>query len=714
MTNQSQVSVGNRDIYSRTDGAINGDVVTVASVIVWADDKSPIDDLIISDKFLSGNHLPVGDLKATNQYYDKETGTFWFDVKLKAITEQTTITLQTTGTVNGVEFPVRFEFTLAGPSPLVVSPITFDGNKMEFAVSAKEGRLLRYPLALLAYRNLDGNADAPASKEKKIPYSFYVTINNNETSTYAVMGQAEVDGVKHNFVARTTVTTSDGTMTVNQIGENLIGVDIKLAKASNYIGVGFPLKFQFSNGTYGIVNRLENFSIQGDVVHFEFPVNDIKAKDVVTLAFHLTEADNQNAPIFFKGKADVKRWSHGQTKINIVVDSHTFKRTLQSLYMSVFWEDGTPVTGFSVKNVKPDAEVGGKGNKIIIARSVTPNIHKRNKLTLSGEVDLSAFGIDEVFPFSESIEVGSDILPVRLVSGLGTVDKDEVFFHIAVRQNNGDIFKDVILKTFNGDQPIKHFSYDVEQGIIAFSVPNTAINVKEGRANIDLELIVTADEQYTFNYKGAIKVDVPYSVTVDKPSHSFRKDPVTSEIIIDAVWQIKGSDNKFPLNVNVTQVMKNGSGASYTKSYNSGTGLLTVSMPVGVDDGKQLYIEPTVTVSGLGTFATLPGLSIRYNVPGKATYAGHEFRDGKLAVYFSIRGWMGYYPDAVQIDDNSWNKQQGVKLGKTYSEYDKDKGQLIVIFDIFDLNAPVFSAETHMKFDFADSTTYPISFSFSK
>lgn len=714
MTNQAQVSVNNRDIYFRTDGAINGDVVTVASLIVWADDKSPIDNITISDQFTSGNHLPFGDLKATNQFYDVLTDTYWFDVKLKPITGPVNVVLQTSATIDGVQVPVRFDFNLAGPSPLVVSPVVFSGNKLEFDVSASSGRLLRYPLALLATRDIDGNADAPASKEKKVPYSFYVSINNNQQNTYAVMGQAEVDSVKHNFVARTSVSTTGGDMAIEQIGENLLSVDLKLDKASTHLGIGFPLHFVMGNGTYGIINQVQNLSVQDNVVHFEFLVNDVKEEDTVTLEFHLEEGDNQRAPIFFKGTAAVKRWSHGQTKIKVVVDSHTYKRTLQSLYMSVYWEDGTPVTGFKVKNVKPDAEVGGKGNKIIIARSVTTNIHQRNTLTLSGEIDLSPFGISETVPFSESIDVGSDVLPVRLISGMGTVNQDEVFFHIAVRQNNGDIFKDVMLDSFNDYKDIKQFAYDVDQGIISFTVPNTKIAVKDGKTNMDLQLIVSDDEPHKFNYKGQIRIEVPYQVTAGKPSHSYYKQDTTGKIIVDAVWALKGSDGSFPLSVNVTQVKKNGTLTGYKSSYNPGTGLLTVSTPVDVADGAVLYMEPVITASGLGNFLTLPGLDIRYNVPGRATYVGHEFKGDKVAVYFNIRGWMGYYPEVVQLDNNSWNHQQGVKLGKTYSEYDKQTGRLLVIFDIYDPNSPIFSADTEMKFDFADSTIYPISFSFSK
>lgn len=715
MTNQVQVSVDNRDIYFRTDGAINGDVVTVASMIVWADDKSPIEDLTISDKFISGNYLPFGDLTATNQYYDVQTGIFWFDVKLKEITGPAKVVLQTTGTVHGKDIPVRFEFNLAGPSPLVVSPITFNGSKLEFDVSAKKGKLLRYPLALLAARDIDGDGDAPASKEKKVPYSFYVSINNNEQNTYAVMGQAEVDGVKHNFVARTTVKTNTGTVTAEQIGFNLIAVDVKVANPSTHIGIALPLNFTFSNGTYGIVNRVENFSVQDGVVHFEFLVSDIKDQDTVAIGFHLTEGDNQNAPIFFKTTAPVKRWSNGQTKINVVVDSHTFKRTLQSLYMSVFWEDGTPVTGFKVRNVKPDAEVGGRGNRIVIARSVSLNIHQRNTLTLTGDIDLSPFGIDEPVSFSESIQVGSDVLPARMFQGKGVVIEDKVFIQLAPRQNNGNIFKDVKIKSANKITSIPDLQYDAEQGIVGFTIPNTAIKVVDGRADVEIDFLFTGEKDYSFNYKGSIKVEVPYSITVDKPVWGYRRDAITDQVYIDATWVLRGNDDHYPNTASITQFRVNGMSAEFTQQYNSGYGALVVSFPVDLKKGNSLYVDAVATASGLGTFLHLPAIDARYREPGTAIYVDHEFIGNKqVKVFFDIQGWGSEPPFNIQLNDQSWNRQQGVKLGKTYSEYDNKKGRLTVVFDIYDINSAEFSASTEMKFDFADTTVYPISFSFTK
>jgi hypothetical protein len=715
MTNEILVSVNNRDIYFRTDGAINGDVVTVASMIVWSDDKTPIEDLTISDQFISGNYLPVGDLRATNRFYDLQTGIYWFDVKLKDIIGEAHVILQTTGTANGSAIPVRFEFNLVGPSPLVVSPVSFNGNKMEFDVSAKQGKLLRYPLALLASREIDGNADAPASKEKKIPYSFYVPISNNDQNTYAVMGQAEVDGLKYNFVARASIKTNDGTVTVEQIGENLLAVDVKLSNVSTHIGIGLPLKFQFSNGTYGIVNQVQNFSAQGDTVHFEFLVNDIKDQEQVTVAFHLTEGDNQDAPIFFKSSTPVKRWNNGQTKINVVVDSHTFKRTLQSLYMSVFWEDGTPVTGFKVKNVKPDAEVGGRGNRIIIARSVSLNIHQRNTLTLTGDIDLSPFGIEEVVPFSESITVGSDVLPARMFSGHGLVIGDKVFIQLAPRQNNGNIFKDVKIKSVNKITSVPDLQYDTEQGIVGFTIPNTAIKVVDDRADMVIEFLFTGEKDYSFSYKGSIKVDVPYSITVDKPVWGYRRDSLTDQVYIDATWVLRGNDGHYPNIANMTQFRVNGMDSVYTQKYNSGYGALVVSFPVDLKSGNSLYVDAVASASGLGTFLHLPAIDARYREPGTAVYVDHEFiGDKQVKVFFDIQGWGSEPPFEVQLDDQSWNRQQGVKLGKARSEYDNKKGRLTVVFDIYDINASVFSASTEMKFDFADTTVYPISFSFTK
>lgn len=715
MTNQTKVSVDNRDIYFKTNGAINGGVVTVASVIVWDDDKTPIEDIVISDKFISGNYLPVGNLTASNQYYDTQTGTFWFDVKLKEITEPTKVILQTTGTIHGKNVPIRFEFMLSGSSPLVVSPIIFNGNKLEFDVSAKKGKLLRYPLALLATREIDGDANPAPSRMKKVPYSFYVSINNNEQNTYAVMGQAEVEGIVHNFIARTTVKTNDGAITAKQIGTNLISVDVKVTNPSDRVDIALPLNFKFSNGNHGIVNQVDNLSIQKDNIHFEFMVNDIKDQDNLILDFYLVEPNNQNAPIFFKTTTPVKRWSNGQTKINITVDSHTYKRTLQTLYMSVFWEDGTPVTGFKVKNIKPDAEVGSVGNQIVIARSISINIHKRNTLTLTGDIDLSPFGIEELVSFSESIHVGSDILPARIIQGHGTVVNDKVFIQLAPRQNNGTIFKDVKIKSINDVTDIPDLQYDTEQGIVGFTIPNTKIKMIDDRADIEIEFLFTGEKDYSFSYKGSIKVDVSYSITSNKPVLSYWCDSINGQIYTDVTWVLRGNDGHYPNSVNVTQLLVNGVDVDYTQKYNSGYGGLVISFPVELKNNSTFYVDAVATASGLGGFLHLPAIDTHYREPGKAIYIGNEFiGDKQVKVFFDIHGWGPEPPLNVQLDDQSWNHQQGVKLGKTYSEYDNKKGILTVTFDIYDINASEFSASTKMKFDFADSTIYPISFSFTK
>jgi hypothetical protein len=716
MNSQKTASVGGRDIYLRADGALTGDILTVACLIVWADDKSPIEGLDIYRRMLAGNVLPSGDLSSFNEYYDQLTGTYWFDIKVRPITEPTDVVIQARGFVHGTEIPVLFEMHIPGPSPLVVSPITFDGNIMRFEIGNTSGKLLQYPLSVKAVREIDGNAAALPSKQKRIPYAFYTPINNGQVETFAVMGMAEVDGVKHNWVARTEIKTNDGELSLEQKGENLLGVSVKLANPKATTEINLPVKFELGDGTYGIANQVHDYNQIDDVVYFDIPLSDIKDQTSVKVSFHLNETSNSNAPIFLMGQAPVKRWSNGQSKIKIEIDSHTFKRNVDTLYAHVFWEDGTPVKGFRLKNITPECHSGVKGNQIILSRKFVPNQHKENKLTLGATVDLTPFGIEEETSFEDILSIGSDILPIRVVSGLGTVLGDEVHFNIAVRQNNGDIFNDAVLDVFNANAKIKNQSYDKDSGIVSFTVPNTAINVIDERANVATKFTVTTDEALQGTFNGTIKIDVPYTIKADLPIWKYRRDQLTGRIYIDATWVLKGSDGNYPNTANIADVKLNGMGVTdYKKSYNQSFGALSLSFPVSLQPGGMLYVSATASASGLGNFFNLPALDSRYREPGTVRYVNHEFtEDNKVKVFFDVQGWDSLPPAEVQIEDNSWNRVEGVKYGKSYSEYDPKKGVLMVQFDLFDPNAPVFKGETSMKLNYADMTTYPISFSFTK
>jgi hypothetical protein len=713
-----RASVDGRDIYFQADGALNGDILTVACLIVWADDKTPIEGLNISQTFLSGNHLPVGDLKSFNEYYDPITGIYWFDIKVKPVTEAIDIVLQTSGTINGEQIPIKINVSLPGPSPLLVTPITFDGSVMRFEVGAKEGKLLTYPLSLKASREIDSKADAIPSKEKRIPYAFYTPINNGSEETYAVMGTAEVSGIKHNWVTRTTVKTNNGTVTAELVDENLIGVKVKLTTPNPDITVDLPVKFQLDNGTIGLTNRLQDFSIVDDVVSFDLPISDVKEVGNVKFKFHLNETTNQNAPIFLVGAAPVKRWSHGQSKVKVVVDEHTFKRNVDSVFAHAFWEDGTPVTGFSLKNVTPGAYSGVKGNQVILSRKFVPNVHKENNLTLGATIDLSAFGIEETFSFEDTIKVGNDVIPARLMSGQGTVHEDDVYFVLAVRQNNGDLFKDVKVEKYNNGLTIKEQDYDADRGFLNLIVDNTSIKTVGDRATIKLELVVTTkdDQEFHTTYEGRIKIDTPFKVISDLPIWRYRKDAVTGQIYVDITWILRGNDGHYPNKANITELKLNGVGiTNYTKMYNQSFGALVASVPVTLKTGNTLYIGAVATASGLSSFVNLPPVDAKYREPGTATYLDHEFiGKEKVKVSFAIQGWDSDVPSEVQIDDESWDRVEGVKLGKTFSQYDNKRGILTVTFDVYDFNALVFKGSTAMKFNFADLTVYPISFNFTK
>lgn len=716
MNNKLTLPVNDRNIYIRSEGALNGDILTVAARVLWDDTKQPVEELNVSEVFVAGNDLPVGDLRSSNQFYDNETGVYWFDIKVKPLKGPVDFILQTDAVVNGVQVPIRFNVPMNGPSPLVVSPIVFEDDVIHFQISTTKGKLLRYPLGVEATRNILGAGKAKATKDPVVSYAFTVDIFNGSEFTYAIMGTADVDSVKHNWVTRIDVKTNDGDCVIKQIGKDLVSVTATLNTPIPNAKLIIPARFAFDNETHGISYQVDNLKISGNEVYFELPIGTVRGKGVASIAFTLYDPDNHNLPVNFKADADVKLWNDGETEIDVKVIKHSFKDNVEYLEFNTFWKNGQPATGLKIIDITKGAEYGTVGNRIIIAKEVAVNPDYETRLVLEGKFDLSDYDISETTPFSESLVIGSSVVPMKLMSGLGTVDEDKLNTFLSIRQNNGDIFSDIKVVKFNGVEDISSQGYDKNTGIVSFTAPSGSIHVQQKRGNVAITFEGNSgDQTYSFEFVGTLKVDVPYKVTASQPSWRYTFNPIEKQVYLNITWELKGNDSNYPLTGYIAQLRLNGSGPIWNKNYNSANGLLQVAVPVDLQHNGSIFVEAIASVTGLGSFIHLPPITARYRTPGTATYTGNEFtNDNKLKVFFDIQGWDSKSPEEVQLDDFSWNKVIGVKLGKTYSEYDNKTGKLTVVFDLFDPDSEIFAAETTMKFDLTDTTEYPIKFTFTK
>lgn len=720
MTVQQDTPRALPEILIKSQGALNGDVLTVAAIMVWKETQEPITRLAVNPRIYSGNHLPVGDLKVFNAFYDESEGIYWFDIKVRPVTKAMTFVLQTDATIDGQVVPVKFDVSVAGPSPLVVSPVTFDGDVMRFEVSAENGRLMRYPLETLVTREIVGKATPALTKNKAIPYAFRASIDNDimgegEIKTYAVMGTAKVDDVVHAWVARVSVRSNDGMAEAKLVGENLLRVTAVLERPHPNLGVGLPVTYEFESGIKGLTNEIRDLVVEDNTVEFHLPISTVKQLDEIRLRFHLVEKDNANAPIFLHARCTVHAWNNEQSELQVEVASHTLKRNVEQLFLNVRWKDGTPLKHPVVKVTDSSVAVQVSEGRIMLSRKVSPNVHRKTELVLAGSIDLSGYGITEVVPFMDTLSVGSDEFPARLIAGAGAVGQNGTNVFVSVRQNNGDIFKEARVETFNG-AAVEDAHYDAEQGILSFLVPNSAVDVVNEQAQVNINFVLGNATSEPFVFKGKLRIETPYTVEASKPTWRYRRD-VTGRTLAEIQWEITDSEGGHPQWVNLSQLRLNGFDTSPVEvKYQAVTGVLTISVDLSTQvHNSVLFVAPIVQVAGTGGFLTLPPLDTRFKTPGQVTHTGHEFiEDGrKVKVFFDVQGWTSHPPTEVRLANNNWSRVEGVRYDKSYSEYDADTGKLMVLFDVIP-GATHFVASTSMQFNPQDNTVYPLEFYFVK
>lgn len=704
------------DLKIECQGALTDDVLTVAATIAWAETQDPIYGLEIASRFLSGNHLPAGDLKAFNVFYDESTGTYWFDVKVRPVKGPMTFVLQTTATVNGKSYPVSFKVPVAGPSPLVVSPLVFDGAILRFEVSASSGKLMRYPLDTLATCEINHAVTPATTKNLAIPYGYLTTIDNGLPATYfAVMGTAKVDEVVHTWVARVRLSTNDGEAIAEQTDDGIVHVVATLKKPNPDVSVNLPVHFDLDSGLTGLSNKIYNLTVKGEVVEFDLPVHGITKDDNITVSVCLAETNKLNAPVFLQAVAPVKLWNNNQTEIDITVASHTFNRTVEQLFLTVTWKDGTPVKKLVVRPTDETVKVQTRAGHVGLSRKVTPNPNRRDPMAIAGVIDLSAYGIPDPIPFIDTIEVGSDEYPAKLIAGAGSVNQSGVNVFVSVRQNNGEIFSDVDVHFFNG-HPVKDYQYDPDKGIASFVAPSGSVEVSDGLAPVVISFAVGNTSMQPFNFKGKLKVEVPYVVGSNGPTWLYKKDD-QGRLLMDVRWELSGNNGTYPDWATFNQLRLNGMDVKPVKTqYSPTTGVLIAVFNVSnIKHNQSLFIAPTVAIAGTGGFLTLPPVETRYKVPGQATYVGHEFVDAgrKVRVDFDIQGWFDTPPNEVRLSNGAWQRVTGVVYGHSYTEYDPNTGRLTVLFTVLD-GAREFTGDTTMQFNMQDFTVYPITFKFSK
>jgi len=175
---------------------------------------------------------------------------------------------------------------------------------------------------------------------------------------------------------------------------------------------------------------------------------------------------------------------------------------------------------------------------------------------------------------------------------------------------------------------------------------------------------------------------------------------------------------KHPSLVYGNKIVVNGDKLNIESRYNSTFGRLSIDINTAFDHNQKVHIEGWGISPGLPDFINLPPVDIIYKKPGSVVYSNHEFTkvngQDKVIVNFDVFGWKATPPNEVILNDLGWLHLNGVKLGKTYSEYNNKTGILSITFDIFDINAETFSGDNTIQLGKSDPVIYPIEFIFSK
>lgn len=731
MTDQLELST-KRELRTVSKGVLNGTILTVASYITHPESNVPVKGLkIFPGAFVSGNHLPPGKIKTCNTIYDEDKGVYWFDIKVRKITAPTEFVFDAVGDVNGETVHLRFNVNINGESKVHLDNIHFEEDRLCYDLRAKTGQLLRYPLKAFAHRGLDTRELKPLDTKVKVNnglrYAWQTDLENGVSQSFWIMGVAEIDNKEELYLVRLVTQLNDiVNYEVTQTAEDNIHVELELIEEPvGHLRLYGPVEYHFGKkdaekpSVEGVVNSPDNFKVDGKKVSFDLSIAKIKVRGEIKIAFDLVDDREYSPPTNVIIAGDIKCWNNGAESVSAKIISHSYEKGIHKLSYEVIWDNDKPVENFTILSADHELNATIKNNVVTLSKKVDVDPNKKSVLSMVSYVDVSEYGIDHQFQFETELEVGSDVVPLKIGLSSATADGDKASYFVLINQNNGDKLKDIKLISVESNgatgTTIRSQSYDKDNFLLIFSLDlyKDKFPVVDPNLRLMVEATTDDDEVITQLLSVDSEISIPYKVSITPKDHFYTKSGDKTYLHVPYNVETNNPEEVHPKNINISHFLVNGKDVGHTKSYNQGLGELMFVVPVDENHGSILTFEGYGSVSGLSFFITLPNRTITYKTPGSATltkkYTVNSGGRDKLVVEFDIHGWGAKAPRLIRIDGSQWKHQVGISGKNPETTYDCRTGKLILVFDIVE-SVENYSADNTIQMGRGDDTVYPISF----
>lgn len=702
-------------------GVLNGETLTVAAKIVdWG--NMPIPGLTINPTFHSGNHVPVGTIKVSNDFYDETTGFYWFDVKVNPLNCKAHFAFETTASVEEVTGPIKFCLDVSGQSKTEITGVEFIGRDLYYNVAPKPGHsVFKHPLETKATVNLS-DLQSRFTNNPGVDYLWGCPIAGQDGEIRA-LGNVMVDGVTEPYLFRHTLTSPEIlSVSATQTNANTLNVKVTLDKpfGEKLLVNGFASYTEDPEFGRCIISGGKNPTINGNEASFDIRIWEVKKKGLVDVELVINIGDEVNTPVVVDIPTSVTAWTDGEKTINVVKVAHTVTAGKQTLVGRVEWKGSKqPVENFKVLPNEDNVNVVIKKDHFFLTRSVEVNKDHQNTFTLSGKVDLGEYGITRKTNFSESIDVGSDIVPIKIAGSQCNIVEDKGLFILALRNNNGSIPTDVVLEklqVLQGSPFSNLFSevnYDGNTGYLQFKlpIPLDKITYPEVLAKAKLQLSVLNGDTATEGYVVLdSKAKVDYKVF---PLYrQTRYEQKGEGYLAISEWQVVDNNGGFPKAVSLMQFKVNGKNVSSSKFYNQSNGTLTVKYDVPVLPESVVHLSATISATGLNYFVQLSDVVFTFYKPGTAKLIKCELNPERtrVTVQWAVRGWDTSIPHDVVVNPDTWVVISGVNTKGIYTDYDNFRGILTCGFNVQNKDLTEFHARNTIRIGKSDGTEYPLTF----
>ncbi|QYN79912.1 hypothetical protein PQD71_gp019 [Kosakonia phage Kc263] len=702
-------------------GVLNDDILTVAAKIVNPQTGLSILDLKVNPIFHSGNHVPVGTIKATNDFYDELTGFYWFDVKVNPINRKAHFRFETTASVNGQSDSVAFDLDISGQSKTETNKVEFIGRDLYYSVSAKPGHsVFKHPLETKVTANLS-EFQPRFMNDQSVGY-LWKCEDFVEGKEICAIGNVMVDGVTELYLFRHTLTLPNLVeATATQTDTNVLNVKVTLDKPFGERPLVNGSVGYTENPDFGrwVIKGGKNLQVDGNQISFDIGIWDVKKKGLIDVDLIINIGDDANTPVNIGIPTSVQAWSDGEKTVTVTKLTHNVFNGIETLICQVNWKNSQgKVCDFTVIPDDPNVKVTVKENVFFLDRPVSLDRNRRNTFTLSGKLDLSEYGIAKKTTFSESVNMGSDFLPVKVSAIQAAIIEDAGSFIVALTTNNGSRLTDVVLNSVTVDDGpfgkyIREQRYDADTGYLQFKldVALKDLTYPEVLLKAKLQLDVKFDDT-----PASVIVPVQVKATVDYQINASyigtRYERAGEGYRGIAQWRVGDNNNSAPASVSIMGLKVNGKTTAFTKRYNQSTRILSAEFDIPVKSGHILHLNATISSPGVNHFVTLPDVLFTFYTPGAATVARQMFNPDKthLTVQWNVQGWSSEIPSEVTLGE--WQPLGGISTKMVYANYDNKLGLLTCTFALENPESDIFAAKNTIRITHADGNMYPLTFSY--